>query len=155
MITTITVIHLLVCIVLILVVLLQTGKGSEMGAVFGGSSQTVFGSTGAAPFLSKLTTGVAIVFMLTSLVLATLGARPESSLMDDEPAAPLSIPPAAVPETPLPAEQNAPQTQVPRPQAAPATGTIPGQRQTQPPEQANPASAAAPSAEQQLPASSH
>jgi len=90
MITTITVIHLLVCFILILVILLQTGKGSEMGAVFGGSSQTVFGSGGAAPFLSKFTTGAAVVFMLTSLLLATLASRPDSSLMDDEVAAPVA-----------------------------------------------------------------
>ncbi len=98
MITTLTVLHLIVCFVLILVVLLQTGKGSEMGAVFGGSSQTVFGSTGAAPFLSKFTTGSAIVFMLTSLLLATLASGPESSLMDEE--ITQTAPPATVPIKP-------------------------------------------------------
>ena len=69
--TALTVLHILVCIFLIAVVLLQRGKGAEMGAVFGGgASSTVFGSRGAGNFLSRLTTGSAIVFMLTSLGLA-------------------------------------------------------------------------------------
>ncbi len=65
------VLHVSVCIILIAVVLLQRGKGAEMGAVFGGgASSTVFGSRGAGTFLSKLTTGCAVVFMLTSLSLS-------------------------------------------------------------------------------------
>jgi preprotein translocase subunit SecG len=66
-----TVLHVMVCLVLIVVVLLQRGKGAEIGAVFGGGAgSTVFGSRGAGNFLTKLTTGAAIVFMLTSLTLA-------------------------------------------------------------------------------------
>ncbi|MCP4690044.1 MAG: preprotein translocase subunit SecG [Desulfobacterales bacterium] len=66
-----TVIHVMVCIALILIVLFQTGKGADMGAAFGGgSSQTLFGSTGASTFLSKATTAAAVVFMVTSLWLA-------------------------------------------------------------------------------------
>ena len=53
-------IHVLACLFLIVVVLLQTGKGADMGAVFGGGSQTLFGSSGAGNFLTKLTTGTAI-----------------------------------------------------------------------------------------------
>jgi len=69
--TLIVVLHVIVCVALILVILLQTGKGSDIGAVFGGgSSQTLFGSTGPTSFLSKLTAGAAVVFMLTSLFLA-------------------------------------------------------------------------------------
>lgn len=81
----IVLIHVVVCVALILIVLLQTGKGADMGAAFGGgSSQTVFGSTGASSFLSKATTGAAIIFMLTSLSLAYLSARrPTSSVMSD------------------------------------------------------------------------
>ncbi|TMB16732.1 MAG: preprotein translocase subunit SecG, partial [Deltaproteobacteria bacterium] len=60
------VIHVLACLFLIVVVLLQTGKGADMGAVFGGGSQTLFGSSGAGNFLTKLTTGTAIAFMVTS-----------------------------------------------------------------------------------------
>jgi len=64
----------MVGVALILIVLLQTGKGAEMGAAFGGSSQTVFGSAGPGTFLSKLTTAAAIVFMLTSLTLAFMSS---------------------------------------------------------------------------------
>jgi len=77
-------IHVIVCIALILIVLLQTGKGAEMGAAFGGASQTVFGGAGPAPFLTKITTGAAIIFMITSLALAYLSAKPTtSSIMKD------------------------------------------------------------------------
>ncbi|MBI4516274.1 MAG: preprotein translocase subunit SecG [Deltaproteobacteria bacterium] len=87
----VTIIHVLACIFLVLVVLLQTGKGADMGAVFGGSSTTVFGSSGAGNFLSRLTVGVAVVFMLTSLGLTYLSTqRLSSSVLD---AAPLSAPP--------------------------------------------------------------
>ncbi len=73
MISVLTVLHIFVCIFLIAIVLLQRGKGAEMGAVFGGgASSTVFGSRGAGTFLSKLTTGCAVIFMLTSLSLSYL-----------------------------------------------------------------------------------
>ena len=65
------VIHVIVSIALILIVLLQTGKGADMGAAFGGgSSQTLFGSSGSSTILSKATTVAAVIFMLTCLVLA-------------------------------------------------------------------------------------
>ena len=74
MIAALSVLHVIVCIFLIAVVLLQRGKGAEMGAVFGGgASSTVFGSRGAGNFLTKITTASAIVFMGTSLTLAYLG----------------------------------------------------------------------------------
>ena len=73
MITVLTTLHVIVCFFLVAVVLLQRGKGAEIGAVFGaGASSTVFGSRGAGNFLTKLTTGSAIVFMLTSLSLSYL-----------------------------------------------------------------------------------
>ena len=76
--TFLLILHVFVCIALIMIVLLQTGKGADMGAAFGGgSSQTLFGSTGASTFLSKATTGAAIVFMLTSLTLAYFSTRQE------------------------------------------------------------------------------
>src|SRR5579875_2450951 len=62
--------HLVVCLVLCVVVLLQQGKGADIGAVFGGSSQTVFGSSGAGNFLTRLTGGLAVTFFCTSLYLA-------------------------------------------------------------------------------------
>jgi preprotein translocase subunit SecG len=83
MIILVTIVHVIVSIGLILVVLLQTGKGAEMGAVFGGSSSTIFGSSGAGNFLTRLTTGMAIVFMITSLTLGYFsGKRSGSSVFD-------------------------------------------------------------------------
>ncbi|MCI4626820.1 MAG: preprotein translocase subunit SecG [Candidatus Magnetoovum sp. WYHC-5] len=76
--TAITVIHLTACVVLIFVVLIQSSKGAQMGAAFGGSSQTVFGTRGAATFLSKMTTVMAILFMFTSLFLAISGGTSTS-----------------------------------------------------------------------------
>lgn len=71
--TFIVIVHLFVCLILIAIVLLQAGKGAEMGAAFGGSSQTIFGSRGATTFLSKVTVGAAVLFMLTSMSLSILG----------------------------------------------------------------------------------
>ena len=71
--------HSIVCVTLILIVLLQKGKGADMGAAFGGSSQAVFGSTGAMSFLTKVTTIVAVVFMLTSLGLTIMSGRARTS----------------------------------------------------------------------------
>jgi len=97
--------HILVCIILIVVVLLQAGKGSTIGLSFGGgASQTVFGSTGGKNFFARLTTGLAIVFMVTSILLSIFSSRsarsyrgvmqqlPESSqpTAPSEPAAPVS-----------------------------------------------------------------
>jgi preprotein translocase subunit SecG len=70
--TLVVIVHVFVCFLMIGAILLQSGKGAEIGAAFGGSSQTVFGSRGPANFLSKLTVIVAAVFMLTSLSLAIL-----------------------------------------------------------------------------------
>jgi preprotein translocase subunit SecG len=70
MIILLKVLHIVVALFLILVVLLQTGKGAEMGAAFGGSSQTLFGGGGPTSFMAKLTTAAAVCFMLTSLGLA-------------------------------------------------------------------------------------
>ena len=80
--TFLIILHIVACFVLILIVLLQAGKGADMGAAFGGSSQTVFGSSGAGTFLGKMTAGVAILFMLTSLALTYTASHRSSSLMD-------------------------------------------------------------------------
>jgi len=78
----ITILHVLVSIFMIAVVLLQSGKGAEMGASFGsGGSQSVFGAGGGTTFLSKMTTGAAVIFMLTSLTLAYISGQPSSSSM--------------------------------------------------------------------------
>ena len=70
--TLVIIIHLVACFLMIGAILLQSGKRAEIGAAFGGSSQTVFGSRGPANFLSKFTVVVAVVFMMTSLSLAIL-----------------------------------------------------------------------------------
>ena len=71
--TILIVFHLMLSIGLVGLILIQHGKGADMGAAFGGgSSQTLFGSTGASTFLSKATTVAAVIFMLTSLTLACL-----------------------------------------------------------------------------------
>ena len=104
--TIIVVLHVLVCMALILIVLLQAGKGAEMGAAFGGASQTIFGSAGAMGFLTKLTTVAAIIFMLTSLLLTFASTRRASSTIMKEnpaptaPAAPSEMP--AQPQVPVP-----------------------------------------------------
>ena len=67
--------HVIACFLMIGAILLQSGKGAEIGAAFGGSSQTVFGSRGPANFLSKFTVVVAVVFMVTSLGLAILAKQ--------------------------------------------------------------------------------
>jgi preprotein translocase subunit SecG len=86
MLTIITMLHVLVCVALVLIVLLQAGKGAELGAAFGGASQTIFGSAGAMGFLSKLTTVAAVIFMITSLLLAFASSRQAFSLMKERPA---------------------------------------------------------------------
>ncbi len=101
----ITVLHVLVCTALILIVLLQAGKGAEMGAAFGGASQTIFGSSGAMGFLSKLTTIAAVIFMITSLLLAFSSSRRASSVVRGGPvqSAPAgSQPVPAAPQVPAP-----------------------------------------------------
>jgi preprotein translocase subunit SecG len=79
--TIVVIIHVIVSLALVSIVLLQHGKGAGIGAAFGGSSQTVFGSTGAAPFLAKLTAIVAILFMCTSLGLTFMGRQQAPSVM--------------------------------------------------------------------------
>jgi preprotein translocase subunit SecG len=100
--TAITLIHVLVCIALVMIVLLQAGKGAEMGAAFGGSSQTLFGSAGAMGFLTKLTTIAAVIFMITSLLLAFASTRKASSVVREKPAqsAPAPVAPGTVPVQP-------------------------------------------------------
>jgi preprotein translocase subunit SecG len=98
--TMLIILHIVVSIAMILIILLQTGKGSDIGAVFGGgSSQTLFGSTGPTSFLSKLTAGAAILFMITSLFLAYFsGSGPSRSIMKG--GAPVTTVPAPAPQAP-------------------------------------------------------
>ena len=110
--TFLVVIHVLICFLMIGAILLQSGKGAEIGASFGGSSQTVFGSRGPANFLSKFTVVVAAVFMLTSLSLAILAKeRTFSSTIIDlkkkEPSHTIPETPATTPAAPA-AESHTP-----------------------------------------------
>ena len=138
-------IHVLSCLFLIVVVLLQTGKGADMGAVFGGGSQTLFGSGGAGNFLTRLTTATAIVFMLTSLVL-TYGQTPSSSsrLIRKLPAPAAEVPaqqapaadagaPAEAPVAAAPETGGAPAETPPAAEASPAGGKAPAAAPTHPP----------------------
>lgn len=101
--TILLIIHILVCLSLIGIVLIQGGKGAEVGAAFGaGASNTIFGASGGQSFLGKLTTGAAIIFMLTSLALAIFWGQPGSTSIMPEQVAPVSAP-ASMPaqSTPL------------------------------------------------------
>src|SRR5438874_2363543 len=80
MVTFITIIHVFVCIFLMLVVLLQAGKGGGMGVAFGSAtSSAVFGGRGAGNFLERVTVGTAITFMLTSMSLAYYASQSDSA----------------------------------------------------------------------------
>jgi preprotein translocase subunit SecG len=100
------IIHIIVCFLMIAAILLQAGKGAEIGASFGGSSQTVFGSRGPGTFLSKVTVGAAIVFMLTSLSLALLSkqANTSSTVIDLHPTSHHESSAPTTPESTPPAE---------------------------------------------------
>jgi preprotein translocase subunit SecG len=105
--------HVLICLVIVGLVLLQAGKGADIGSAFGGTgSQAVFGSMGTPTVLGKATTVAAILFMLTSFVLASQGGRRAATIM---PAT--APPPAATPAAPA----------SPTP-AAPAPSTPPAQK---------------------------
>ena len=75
MVTIVVALHVVICISLIIVILLQQGKGAQIGAVFGGSSQTVFGATGAGNVLTKATWAMAAMFFATSIFLAYASTR--------------------------------------------------------------------------------
>ncbi|GIW44129.1 MAG: hypothetical protein KatS3mg077_1411 [Candidatus Binatia bacterium] len=126
--TVLIVIHVFTCLLLIGVVLLQQGRGADMGAVFGGgSSNTVFGSSGAGNFLTRMTAGLGAVFMLTAAILTYLGAYQVTGTVFDE----------ALPEPP-PLEAPAPQAHTESAPQAPAAEA------GQAPQAAPPAEAAAP-----------
>ena len=108
--TALIIFHYFVCSFLIILILIQAGKGADIGAAFGGASQTVFGGRGPATFLSKLTTVAAILFLMTSITLAQMTKKATiKSVFDNiktsqEVAAPESADLPAVPEQqPVPA----------------------------------------------------
>jgi len=110
--------HIVVCLILIVVVLLQAGRGASIGAAFGGSSQTIFGAAGAGTFLSKMTTVIAILFMLTTLGLSYFSQERTSSIVRDY--APSKV-----------ATEKAPVND----QGAPASTAVPGANATETPGQ--------------------
>lgn len=98
--------HVLVCVSLIALVLLQQGKGADVGAAFGsGSSNTMFGSAGSTPFLVKVTGLLAAVFFATSLALSYLVAKQVKTTNGIE-----SVPTTTMPTVPVPASNPAPET---------------------------------------------
>lgn len=109
----VVILHVFVCFLMIGAILLQSGKGAEIGAAFGGSSQTVFGSRGPANFLSKFTVIAACVFMVTSFSLAILAKqRTFSSTVIDlnkkESTSAPAAPPADTPTTPATGSHSSP-----------------------------------------------
>ena len=124
------IVPIIVCLILIMVVLLQSGKAADLAGAFGGGgSQTALGSRGAATVLSKATTICAIVFMLSSLSLALLGSRSGGSVLEQ---VPLPTAPADTPAAPAGEPAANPPAQAPAPQGtAPQGSTTPAQEKPQ------------------------
>jgi len=120
MIILLSIIHVLVCLILVLIVLLQSGKGADLAGAFGGGgSQTAFGARGTATFLSKLTTGAAIIFMLTSFSLSLFSTRDRGSSVMQGAKPPAKQTEPAKP-APAPPTQNAPATPSQNPGSTPS-----------------------------------
>ncbi len=83
--TVLTIFHVLLCLFLIVVVLLQSSRGAEIGAAFGGASRTLFGASGATTVMGKITTVVAIFFMVTCLALTYYSEKPKVTSVMDKP----------------------------------------------------------------------
>jgi preprotein translocase subunit SecG len=150
MVTIVVAIHVVICLALVIVILLQQGKGAEIGAVFGGSSQTVFGASGAGNVLTKATWAMAAMFFATSIFLAYASTRrfngsifgsgggvnrrvvvPPKPMVPLVPAAPVEpagrAPAGPISQAPAPAEPvpAAPASRGPIPMAAPAAPRAP------------------------------
>jgi preprotein translocase subunit SecG len=147
MMTTLIVLHVIICILLVVTVLLQFGKGAETGAIMGGgASQAVFTSSAKGNFFSRLTTVLAIGFMLNSIALSTLKTKEaKKSLFDNEApvAAPLNSDSAAAqnasaPSTQTPATSSAPNA-APQAQAKTDTAAAPAQTNKAAPQATTPA----------------
>jgi preprotein translocase subunit SecG len=120
----ITVVHVLVSLALVFIVLLQKGSGADMGAAFGGSSQSVFGARGSGSFLGKVTAALATVFMITSLTLAFVSTQRGShaSVMEANPPISKPAPETSDPTSPMPAKESSKSSE---PYAQPATVPTP------------------------------
>jgi len=110
------VIHVLVCVFLILVVLLQQGKGADLSVFGGGSTQTAFGARGATTLLHKLTVASFIIFILTTVSIAIVKGGPSGTVMAGAAGkgAPAKTAPAAPAPKPVPAPTPAPGNGTPR-----------------------------------------
>ena len=125
-------VHIAVCVVLIMVVLLQSGKAADLAGAFGGGgSQTALGSRGAATVLSKATTICAVIFMLSSLALALVGSRRGGSVLENV---------------------KLPASSAPAPESAPAAGGAPQDSGTPAPAAGSPGTAAPATPTQTAPA---
>jgi preprotein translocase subunit SecG len=125
MITLVVIVHVIVCIALVIIVLLQAGRGAEIGAAFGGASQTIFGSSGSGGFMSKLTTGAAIIFMLTCLSLSYFAShRSESSVVES---AKKQVADQPLPAQPAPGSPAQPEAGIPQAPQSPAPVNPAGQ----------------------------
>jgi preprotein translocase subunit SecG len=141
----ITIIHVVICMILIVAVLLQSGKAADLAGAFGGvGSQTAFGPRGTATILSKVTTISAILFMVTSLGLWMLSFKGEKSVVKGEPAAQTTTAPGTKQEEPAAApaqkpgeDQTAPQSSTPN-QAPGTPAAKPEPKKTEPPPQTKP-----------------
>lgn len=109
MIIALTVLHVLMCLSIIAIVLLQAGKGADIGSAFGGAgSQAVFGSMGTPTVLGKITAVVAVIFTITSFSLALIGGERSGSSVVREPAPAPTAPAPAAPSAPAPATAPTP-----------------------------------------------
>jgi preprotein translocase subunit SecG len=110
MFTFLVILYIVVCVFLILVVLVQQGRGADLAGAFGGGgSQQTFGPRGAATFLHKLTTGFFVAFIILALALAVVESRPQSSVIREGSKNPKAAPAAKRPASfPVPAPAPAP-----------------------------------------------
>ena len=116
-------IHVTVCITLVILILLQQGKGAEVGAVFGGSSNTVFGASGAGNVLTRATSALAVLFFATSLYLAYTSSQRASGSIFGSGSSVMSKHPPKLPLAPNPLAPNAPANSNPLvPNAEPNSG---------------------------------
>ena len=143
----VTAAHVFVCVLLIAVVLLQQGKGADMGATFGGGSQTVFGASGADNLLTRVTTGLAFFFMASSIFLALNAqhkATDDGSLFENVPAAASAPAAESAPQETANEDATAAAPADESESAAPAPAAAEAAAPAEAPSSAEPASDAAP-----------
>lgn len=103
MVSLVLAVHISVCVALVVIILIQQGKGADVGAVFGGSSSTVFGSSGAGNTLTRVTSGLAIVFFATSMYLAYMSTQRATGSIFGSGSSSTVMPHQTAPKAPAPA----------------------------------------------------